>query len=286
MKNESPTAMNKRMKGKNRRLRPATTLFYGIILSWLMVPDAGLAAEPPARQTAVAIKGNAFHINGHLLAEITGGWTSLFDGKSLAGWNVRCVEADRDKSFWSVEDGSMVCDSLAATGHDYVWLVSDKEYQDFELQLKVRSHAASPGNSGIQIRSRFDEAAGWLDGPQVDLHPPGGWRSGLIYDETRGHKRWIFPSLKDSRIEPGQGPQQWKWNRDGWNDVVIRCHGTKILTTINGLVIADYDGAGVLDDEAHRKHGVGMKGFIALQLHKNDRLRIAFKDILIRPAPH
>jgi hypothetical protein len=26
-----------------------------------------------------------------------------------------------------------------------------------------------------------------------------------------------------------------------------------------------------------------MKGFIALQLHKNDRLRIAFKDILVRP---
>jgi len=159
----------------------------------------------------------------HLLAEITGGWTSLFDGKSLAGWSVRCVDADRAKTFWSVENGAIVCDSMAATDHDYVWLVSDKEYDNFELQLQVRSHAGSPGNSGIQIRSRFDEAAGWLDGPQVDLHPPDGWRSGLIYDETRGHKRWIFPSLKDSRIEPGQGPKQWKWNRDGWNDVVRRC---------------------------------------------------------------
>jgi hypothetical protein len=49
----------------------------------------------------------------HLLAEITGGWTSLFDGKSLAGWSVRCVEADREKTFWSVEDGSIVCDSMA-----------------------------------------------------------------------------------------------------------------------------------------------------------------------------
>ena len=58
-----------------------------------------------------------------------------------------------------------------------------------------------------------------------------------------------------------------------------------MVTTINGFVIADYDGAGVLDDEAHRMHGVGMKGNIALQLHKNDRLKIAFKEILIRPAP-
>jgi len=221
----------------------------------------------------------------HLLAEITGGWASLFDGKSLAGWSVRCVEADRGKTFWSVEDGAIVCDSMNTDGHDYVWLVSDKEYADFELQLKVLSYDNSPGNSGIQIRSRFDEEAGWLDGPQVDLHPPGAWRCGLIYDETRGHQRWIFPSLQDSRIEPGQGPKQWKWNRDGWNDMVIRCQGTRILTTINGLVIADYEGAGVLDDEAHRMHGVGLKGFIALQLHKNDRLRIAFKDILIRPVP-
>lgn len=41
-------------------------------------------------------------------------------------------------------------------------------------------------------------------------------------------------------------------------------------------------GAGVLDDNLHRQYGVGMKGFIALQLHKHDRLRIAFKDIRLR----
>jgi len=217
------------------------------------------------------------------MAEITGSWTSLFDGKSLQGWSVQCVDADRNKTFWSVKHGAIVCDSMNASGHDYVWLVSDKEYADFELQLKVLSYDDSPGNSGIQIRSRFDETTGWLDGPQVDLHPPTAWRSGLIYDETRGHQRWIYPSLENWRIEPTQGPKQWKWNRNDWNDVGIRCEGTKIITTINGLVIANYEGAGVLDDEAHRMRKVGLNGFIALQLHKNDRLRIAFKDILIRP---
>jgi hypothetical protein len=218
----------------------------------------------------------------NLTAEITGGWTSLFDGKTMSGWSVKRVEADRAKTFWTVEDGAMVCNSMDSTDHDYVWLISDREYDDFELRLKVRSYADSPGNSGIQIRSRYDEAANWLDGPQVDLHPPGGWRSGLIYDETRGHQRWIFPSLKNWQIDPEQGPREWKWNRDGWNEVTIRCQDTKILTKINGLVIADYDGAGVLDDDAHRKHNVGMNGFIALQLHKHDRLRMAFKDIQIR----
>jgi hypothetical protein len=242
--------------------------------------DEGFQSVPVNWRISSGRKRDFFN----LLGEITGSWVSLFDGKSLSGWSVRCVEADRGKTFWSVQDGTIVCDSMDATGHDYVWLVSDKEYADFELQLKVRSHGDSPGNSGVQIRSRFDETTSWLDGPQVDLHPPDGWRCGLIYDETRGHQRWIFPSLENWRINPGQGPKQWKWNRDGWNDVVIRCQGTRILTTINGLVIADYDGAGVLDDEFHRMRRVGLNGFIALQLHKNDRLRIAYKDILIRPA--
>ena len=217
-----------------------------------------------------------------LLAEITGSWANLFDGSTLHGWHVKCIDADREKTFWTVQDGTIVCDSMDSSDHDYVWLVTDREYDDFELRMKVRSFANSPGNSGVQVRSRYDEQAQWLDGPQVDLHPPAGWRAGLIYDETRGHQRWIFPSLESSRIAPEQGPEQWKWNRDGWNDVFIRCQGTRMLTKINELTISDYDGSGVLDDQLHKKHNVGMKGFIALQLHKRDRLHIAFKDIQIR----
>ena len=217
------------------------------------------------------------------LADITGGWTRLFDGQTLNGWQVKGLEADRDKTFWTVRDGAIVCDSMDSTDHDYVWLLTEREFDNFELRLQVRSHADSPGNSGIQVRSRYDDQSGWLDGPQVDLHPPAGWRSGLIYDETRGHQRWIFPSLPDWRIEPAQGPREWQWHRDGWNEVFIRGQGTRIVTRINGFVIADYDGAGVLDDAAHQQHHAGMKGFIALQLHKNDRLRMDFKDIFIRP---
>ena len=47
-------------------------------------------------------------------------------------------------------------------------------------------------------------------------------------------------------------------------------------------VLADFDGAGVLDDEAHQRHGVGMKGHLALQLHRNDKIRIRFRDIWIK----
>jgi len=51
---------------------------------------------------------------------------------------------------------------------------------------------------------------------------------------------------------------------------------------INGVTVADYDGTGRLDDEAHRAHNVGMKGHIALQIHSGRQLLIRFKDVEVR----
>ena len=210
-------------------------------------------------------------------------WTALFNGKDLAGWQVQCKPADKDKEFWKVKDGGIVCDSMGRAKHDYVWLTTKGEYGDFELELKVRGHAArSRGNSGVQVRSRYDPKARWLDGPQVDIHPPAPWRTGLIYDETRETRRWVCPSLKNWKITKDQAPKKWQWKAGDWNELSIRCEGTRILTRLNGLVMADFDGRGVLDDAAHRKHNVGMKGHIALQLHSRDELLIEFKDIRIR----
>ena len=210
-------------------------------------------------------------------------WTPLFNGKDLTGWQVKCKPADRSKTFWKARDGMIVCDSMGNRKHDYVWLMTTREYGDFELKLKVRGHAPkSRGNSGVQVRSRYDEKALWLDGPQVDIHPPAPWRTGLIYDETRETKRWIFPSLKNWNIKRDQGPKECRWKPAHWNDLTIRCEGTKIVTRLNGLVVANFDGKGVLDDAAHRKHNVGLTGYIALQLHSRDELLIEFKDIFIR----
>jgi hypothetical protein len=123
---------------------------------------------------------------------------------------------------------------------------------------------------------------GWLNGPQADVHPPAPFRTGLIYDETRETRRWIFPSLPDWKIEPSQGPKNWKWKAEGWNVVRIECKGTRVRTAVNGLAVADFDGKGILDDEAHRKHNVGTKGHLALQLHAGDELLIQYKDLRIK----
>lgn len=214
-------------------------------------------------------------------------WKSLFNGEDLDGWSVKCIPEDRDKDFWSVDKGSLLANSLGYKGHDYIWLQSEKEYADFELRLKYQPSRESPGNAGVQIRSRYDESEGWLNGPQVDIHPPGPWRTGYVYDETRGHQRWINPSLENWVIDsatyaPKKVVQYYADQGPGWNDLTIICRGSHIKTIVNNYMVSDYDGSGVLDDEAHQKFDVGLKGYILFQIHKNDETKIRYKDIEIR----
>jgi hypothetical protein len=214
------------------------------------------------------------------------GWQSLFNGNDLAHWTVKCKPADKPKHFWRVEDGAIVAHSLGKKGHDYVWLYSEKEYGDFALRLKFLPSRKSRGNSGVQIRSRYDDAANWLDGPQIDIHPPGPWRSGMIWDETRGNKRWIFPDVPKGKWvnESMAKPRPFHYQEDGdiWNALEITATGMKVKAVLNGATITDYDGTGVLDDETHRKRRVGVKGHIALQIHRGDQLEIRFKDLFVR----
>lgn len=214
-------------------------------------------------------------------------WVSLFNGTNLAGWEVKSKPADRDAGFWRVEDGAIVADSMGHMGHDYVWLVSVREYGDFELALRFQAFRDSPGNSGVQIRSRYDDGAGWLDGPQIDIHPPGPWRTGMIWDETRGSSRWLWPPVEkgkwvDAAMVMTNAP--WKYSGDGdeWNALFISARGPRLTAVLNGATIMDWDGAGVLDDQVHRDRNVGLRGHIALQIHRGDRLKIRYKDIRIR----
>ena len=218
-------------------------------------------------------------------------WISLFNGQDLYGWSVKALEADQGKDYWKVEDGVIVCNSMGDKDHSTMFLQHALPIDDFELKLKFKAYRDSPGNSGVQVRSRWDDGpsapdGGKMDGPQIDIHPPAPWRTGLIYDETREAQRWISPSLPTWKIEEEQGPDQWIFyfsdDPPVWNDLHIRCDGTQIKVTVNRVPVSDFDGAGVLDDADHQKHRVGMEGFIALQLHAKNELRIGFKDIFIR----
>jgi len=222
-------------------------------------------------------------------------WITLFNGENLDGWTVQCIPADGDKEYWKVEEACIVCNSLGDKDHDYVWLATEEEFSDFHLKLQFQVFRASPGNSGVQFRSRYDHTdsarnGGWLNGPQADIHGPAAYRTGLIYDETEQVQRWIHPSLPDWQISPEQAPPGALHTRlvffeddpQAWNSMEILCQGMQVKTWVNGNPVTDFDASGILDDKLHRLRGSGTMGCIAFQLHSHDELKIRFKDILIR----
>lgn len=217
-------------------------------------------------------------------------WQSLFNGNDLTGWTVACKPADQSREYWRAEDGCLVADSLANADHDYIWLMTREEYSDFVLRLKFQAYRGSPGNSGVQVRSRYDTAAGWLDGPQIDIHPPEPWRTGMIWDETRGNQRWLWPDIpKGTWVNATMAHPNllfhYSDDSPAWNELEITARGTDLRASLNGVPVMDYAGAGVLDDATHRERGVGLQGHIALQIHTGDRLKIRYKDISIRRLP-
>ena len=76
------------------------------------------------------------------------GYVSLFDGKSLEGW-------DGDPKFWSVRDGAITgqttSENKIVNGNTFlIW--KGGEVADFELKLEYKI-STEKGNSGIQYRS-------------------------------------------------------------------------------------------------------------------------------------
>jgi len=221
-----------------------------------------------------------------VIRQAEGRWRELFDGRTLAGWRVCAKPSDLERTWWRVEHGAIVADSTGDRDHDYVWLLSEDEFADFVLELEFRTPRGGTGNSGVQFRSRYDESTYWLDGPQVDLHPPGPWRTGFIYDETREVRAWISPRLArvgDARPEMAGGPAPFHYAGDPeeWNRFRIAAWGGRVLVELNGVMVRDADLQEVLFDEVHARRRVGRRGHVALQIHARDALRIEFRRIRI-----
>lgn len=212
---------------------------------------------------------------------------SLFNGKNLDNWIVKGKPEDLQKEFWTVRDGSIEANSMGIPDHDYVWLQSTREYKNFDLSFEFQAFHESPGNSGIQVRSRYNDESHWLNGPQIDIHPPGYWRTGMMWDETRGNQRWIFPDIPedewvDSTMVMNRHKMYFSNEQPPWNDMRVRVRGNHIEAWLNGEKITDYDGEGTLNDDLHRSSKVGETGYIAFQIHTGDELKIRFRKIFLK----
>ena len=171
------------------------------------------------------------------------GWITLFDGKTLDGWEQRNGTAT-----YRIEDGAIV--GKTNEGSPNSFLCTKKLYGDFELEFEVKVDDRL--NSGVQIRSQSKDGNGRVNGPQVEIEASGkgGAEAGYVYGEATG-RGWL---TRKAHLKPH------KHFKDGeWNKYRIVAQGNRIQTWINGAPIAD-----LIDDEIYKTHP---KGFIGLQVH-------------------
>ena len=111
-----------------------------------------------------------------LEADDTTGFVSIFDGKTLNGW-------DGDPTFWRVENGVIVGETTAEkvvkVNNFLIW--RGGTVKDFELKVEFR---LSGTNSGIQYRSvELPDIGKWvLKGYQADMDFAEGF-VGNVHDE-------------------------------------------------------------------------------------------------------
>lgn len=180
-------------------------------------------------------------------------WTTLFDGKSLAGW-------EGNLELFRIQDGAIVGGMLDKRIARNEFLCAPKEYGDFELRLKFKLLGEGV-NAGVQIRSRRIPNHHEMIGYQADLGD-GYW--GALYDESR--RRKVLAQPDKSEVEK-------VLKRGDWNEYVIRCQGRRIQLSINGLQTVDY----TEPDEA-----IEQKGLIGVQIHAGAASEAWYKEIRIR----
>ena len=157
------------------------------------------------RVGAVALAGVFGIAAGSGAADEGGPWTSLFNGKDLAGWE------QTGKGVFLVEGGCLVGTQTDGQGGD---LFTTNQFDHFELRFTYK--VTWPANSGVWFR--FDGGKGY----QFDIlkWPNPVAFSGTLYCPG---KMFITTNLNEA-VE----------NRDGWNEGEIRAVGDELVLRLNG----------------------------------------------------
>lgn len=181
------------------------------------------------------------------------GWTSLFNGRSLNGW-------EGNQEMFRVEAGAIVGGRLDSPIPHNEFLCTKREFEDFELRLECRVEPATT-NAGIQLRSRRKPNDHEVIGYQADVGK-GVW--GKLYDESR-RNRFLAENaeaVSKAQIRP-----------TGWNQYKIRCEGPRIRLWLNGVLTVDY---------REQDPDIAPRGVIALQIHGGPPAEASYRKLQIR----
>ena len=212
----------------------------------------------------------------------TDGYISLFDGKTLKGW-------DGCPAVWSVKDDCIVGQSGKQGEANFLAYNQFLTYEgdvpeNFVLEFDI--WCSKEGNSGMQFRSwrDADTSKPWrVYGYQADFD--GGHNySGIVYGENyRGilaHRGTIAEvggdhQPKEVKRFAASDDIKAKLNVEGWNHYKVTAQGYLFIMEINGLVTSIL----VDDDKEMRRND----GVLAIQAHAGPPMKVMLKNIKIKP---
>jgi hypothetical protein len=196
-------------------------------------------------------------------AEAPEGFQPLFNGKDLSGWQ---VQPGGNMKVWGAENGV-----LYVNGKGGAWLMTDKEYGDFELRLEFK--VPKGGNSGVGLRAplKGDPAYSGMEIQILDdpwYKDPTKYKAGIRPTQLTGSIYDVVPPSKDATKPAGE-----------WNTYKITAKGPKVTIELNGTVIVD---ANLEDHKSRAEKHPGLlraKGNIGLQSHDG---RVEFRNLYIK----
>ncbi len=184
------------------------------------------------------------------------GFVSIFNGKDLTGWK---VNEGGKQEVWGATPGI-----LYVEGHGGGWLLTEKEYGDFEIRLEYKM--PEHGNSGVGLRTPRKGDPAYV-GMEIQLIDDGTWKGLQEWQHTGAIYNVVPPSSL-----PGKPAGQW-------NKIDITAKGRHVTVVLNDVKIVDAN----LDDhkDSFEKHP-GLKrekGHLGLQSHDG---RVEFRNIYVK----
>ena len=159
-----------------------------------------------------------------------GGWTTLFDGSSLKGWD---IVGDAN---WEMAEGAI----QATRGGGF--LVTPASYGDFQITLEF--WVTDDANSGVFIRCQDAKKITAMNAYEVnifDKRPDPAYRTGGIVDVAK-------PA---SMINTG----------GKWNTYDITAQGSKLVVVLNGMKTVDVEHKGYARGPIGLQYGAGTVKF-------------------------
>lgn len=141
------------------------------------------------------------------------------------GWLVRRWNDLREPAdpgvVWKVTDGVLHGSEPRGT-----WLISEKEYGDFELEFEFK--LGERGNSGLALRSPLlgDPA---FDGMELQMVDPRYYPADMK----------VPPEELTASLYKAVAPKEQLFKPTDWNSYVVSCRGAKVKVVLNGRLVLD-----------------------------------------------